>query len=294
MTSVDVLSLYKKFGNFFKIQGGSLGKVYELGAEIDDSVDKTTTILFGGKYYSFVAYPNSTECQVTQDILTSFLRKRLPLALKDRGYNFRKKYHAYKDNNDEVKHSHQNIFRIFKGFEYRIVALENEVFICIDPRVILESVSSIADLIQRGISPSYLNDFSARYIDDEGFRIDGYLVETATGKELAQKPNSSYFCRINRYRKEKEEPEEEIVPAERVFPESRPELIQEFLERLGIDFGLIRLMRSLSFLDSPTPSLDRLVQTIRRVEELVTSGVFPLKFDGFSFNLDNQPIVLKL
>jgi len=296
MTSVDVMSLYKKFGNFFKIQINSHGKVYELGAEIDDSVDETTTIHYNGKYYSFVAYPNSTKCEVTQDILTRFLRKRLSLALKDKGYKFRKKYRAYKDNQDEVKHPHVTSFRIFKGFEYRILALENEndVFLCIDPRVILESVFSIADLVQKGISPSCLSDFSVRYIGDEGFRIDGYLVETATGKELAQESNSSYFCRINRYRKEKEEPEEETVPAEGVFPESRPELIQEFLKILGIEFDLIRLVRSLSFLDSPTPSLDRLVQTIKRVEELNSSGIFPLKFDGFSFGLDKQPIILKL
>jgi len=58
-------------------------------------------------------------------------------------------------------------------------------------------------LIQKGLPSSALNDFSVRYLGDEGFRIDGYLLETATGEELAQEQESDYFCRINRYRKEK-------------------------------------------------------------------------------------------
>jgi hypothetical protein len=293
MTSADIMSLYRKFGNLFRIQVNSIGKIYDLGTEIDASIDETTTVHHNGRYYSFVAYPNSAECQATQDIVTSFLRKRFSLALERKGYSFRKKYRVYKED-DEIKHPYQNIFRVFKGFEYRIVALENDMFLCLDPCVILESVSSIADLIRRGIPPSYLNSFSVRYIGSEGFRIDGYLIETATGKDFTQEPNLSYFCRINRYRKVKEEPEEEIVLAERVFPESRPELIQEFLKILGIEFDLIRLVRSLSFLDSPTPSLDRFVQTIKRVEELISLGVFPLQFDGFSFELNKQPIILKL
>lgn len=294
MSSVDIMSLYKKFGNLFKINVKSLGKIYELGTEIDDSLDKKATIYYDGKYYSFKAYKGSNQSDLTQEILTRFLRKNFYLALRNKGYRFPKKYRTYRGEEDKVTQPHPDIFRIFKGFRYSIIDLENDVFLCIDPCVILESVSSVADLIHRGIPPSSLNDFSVRCIGDEGFRIDGYLTETATGKALAQESNSDYFCRINRYRKEKGEPEEEIVPAKNVFSESRPELIQTFLGRLGIDFDIIRLIRSLSFLDSPTPSLDRFVQTMNRVDELNSSGIFPLKFGKFSFELNKQPIVLKL
>lgn len=293
MSSIDFMSLYKRFGNFFKIEAKSLGKAYELGAEINNSINEKTTIFYNGKYYSFKDYGGSNESKLTHDVLLRFLGKRFFLALKDKGYKFRKRYCAYKDE-DEVNQPHKDIFRIFRGFVYRIIISENDFFLCIDPRVILESVSSIADLTQMGLSPSNLNDFSVRYVGDEGYRIDGYLLETATGKELAQESKSNYFCRINRYRKEKEEPEEEVVPAEKVFPESRPELIQTLLERLGIGFDIIRLIRSLSFLDSPTPFTDRFVQTMKRIEEFIASAMFPLKFGGFSFELDRQPVIIKL
>lgn len=293
MSSIDFMSLYKRFGNFFKIHLKSLGKAYELGMEINDSIDKRTTIFYNGQYYSFEAHGGSNESELTQEILARFLGKRFFLALKEHGYEFTKRYCAYKDE-DELEQPHQDIIRIFRGFVYRIVTIENEFFLCIDPHVILKPVSSIADLIQKGLSPSDLNEFSVRYIGSEERGIDGYLLDTATGKELAQELKSKYFCRINRYRKEKEEPEEEIVPAEKVLPESRPELIQTLLQALEIDFDVIRHIRSLSFLDSPTPSTDRFVQTMKRVEELIDSGVFPLEFDGFSFELDRRPIIIKL
>lgn len=292
MSSIDIISLYKRFGNFFKIHAKSLGKIYELGSEISSSIDDKTTIYYNGKYYSFRSYSGSHKSELTDDILVRFLRKRFYLSLKSTDYRFRrKKYCAYKD---EIKQTYRDIFRIFKGFVYRIIFLENDFFLCIDPRIILESVSSIANLIQRGVLPSHLIDFSVRYESGEGFRIDGYLLETATGKELSQGLKSDYFCRINRYRKEKEEPVEEIVPAKNVFPESRPELLQSLLERLGIDYSIIRVVRSLSFLDSPTPSTDRFVRTMKIVEEFNDSGIFPLKFGGFLFKLDKQPIIIKL
>lgn len=153
---------------------------------------------------------------------------------------------------------------------------------------------SIADLIQKGLSPSELNDFSVRYLGDEGIGIDGYLLETATGKGLSQgEVESGYFCKIKKYRKEKEEPDEEIIHAKRVFPESRPELIQVLLERLGIDFDVIGLMRTLSFLDSPTASKDRFVHT-KKIIDQINEQIFPLKFGDFVFNLNTQPIIIKL
>jgi len=44
MSSIDFMGLYKRFGNFFKMEAKSLGKIYEIGAEINDSINKETTI----------------------------------------------------------------------------------------------------------------------------------------------------------------------------------------------------------------------------------------------------------
>jgi len=79
-----------------------------------------------------------------------------------------------------------------------------------------------------------------------------------------------------------------------VFPESRPELIQKLLEMLAIDFDITRLLRSLSFLDSPTPSKDRLVQTMKIARALEENEIFPLKFGDFVFKMEAQPVIIKL
>ncbi|TET19798.1 hypothetical protein E3J74_04845 [Candidatus Bathyarchaeota archaeon] len=289
------MSLYDRFGNFFKIEVDKVGKTYDLGVEINDSVDRKTTIYLDGKYFSYSACEGASESELTQEVLERLLRKQFYLALRDKDYELKKgrKYCAYRLE-DESRHAYKDVFRIFNGFVYRIVTMESDMFLCIDPRVVIESVCSIAYLVQKGLPFSVLNDFSVRYLRDKGYRIDGYLLETSTGEELAQEQKSEYFCRINRYRREEKEPEEEIVNAERVFPESRPELIQRLLRMLRIDFDVLRLTRSLSFLDSPTPSKDRLAQTMKIVKKLKENEIFPLEFGDFAFKIEMQPIIIKL
>jgi len=123
------MSLYDRFGNFFKIEVDKLGKIYELGAQINDSVDRKKTIYLDGRYFSYNAYEGASESELTQEILERLLRKQFYLALKAKDYEFKegRKYRAYRVE-DEVRHAYKDIFRIFKGFVYRVVVLESDIF----------------------------------------------------------------------------------------------------------------------------------------------------------------------
>jgi hypothetical protein len=292
MASIDVLSLYDKFGNFFEINIEKMGKVFEM-PEIDETVDRDTTIRWSGKYLSFSEYKGSKETQASPEILKGFLAKQLYLKLKAEGYKSRKKisYCVYRDA-DEVKQDYGDIFRVFRGFSYRVLVLDKSYFLCIDPHITLETMSSIAHLIQRGLIASDL-EFPVRYKTEESFRIDGYLLDTAIGTEFDQNLEPTYFCKIKRYRVKKDEPSEDIVSAETVFPESRPELIQRLLEKLGIYYNIIKLQRNLSFIDSRTASKDRFAETIRIVNG-IQSEIFPLAFGDFLAKLNPKPIIIKM
>jgi hypothetical protein len=222
-----------------------------------------------------------------------FLGKNLVIALQNQDYEFPRHYRCYRPATDEVSQSERDIFKLFNGFTYQIIILDNDFYLCVDPRVIVTVVSSVSDFIKKGIPYNYFNEnpLSVRYREGEEYKIDGFLIEVIPGKDLPQ-PAEGYFCKIKRYRKI-ENQNIDIVPAGAVYPENRPEIVQALLEKLGRRTELMRLIRRQGFLDSPTPSLDRFVQTLKRVEELSTS-VFPLNFGDFTFQLEKQPIVVKV
>lgn len=289
MSTINVLDIYNQFGNFFEIDCSQMGKVYVIGDKIDETIDEGTVTHYMGKYLSYLPYEKSIEIEPNIQILQRFVGKRFSINLKNKGYELRKRkmYCAYRATTDNVTHPHQDIFSVYKGFVYRILILEEKLSLCIDPHLTLETKCSIDYLARKGIDASELNDFSVHYTSGEMYGIDGYLISTEKGS------SEEYICKIKRYRKTEDEPPEEIISANKVFPEPRPELIQRFLERLGLSYDVIGLQRSLSFLDSKTASKDRFRATLDIVNRLSEEGVFPLEFGGFIIKVKTQPMIIK-
>jgi len=286
VTSINILDLYERFGNFFEIdyQGGS---IYLLGDDVEKTVDQDAVVRFMGKFYSYKPYKNSSKTQPNLGILQRFIGKQFEKKLAAKGYKLRKwGYCAYRTE-DEVNQPHQDIFSLFKGFVYRILTLEEKLSLCIDPHLILQANCSIYDLMQKGIPAHELNDFPVRYATPENIGIDGYLIDTFKGSQ------EEFVCKVKKYRKVENESQEEIISADRVYPESRPELLQKFIAGLGSSYSIIDLQRRLSFLDSATASRDRFLATLDMIARL-SKEVFPLKFGDFVVNVKAQPIIIKL
>jgi len=229
--------------------------------------------------YSYERIPGSRPIKPEKDLLKSMITKQFALKLKNLGYRFKGKYRVYKEE-AEVENPYKDIFSIYRGFEFRILLLNEDIYLCIDPKIIFKFNSSIKQLIEKGANPNSLKDFSVSYsAEREG--IDGYLIETASIGE-------DFVCKIKNYRDFREVE----ISADKVFPEPRPELIQKLLNEIGVQYDVIGLQRKLSFLDSKTASRDRLYKTLEIIKRL-KSEVFPLKFGEFEVNIEETPVVVR-
>lgn len=277
INEAGIFTIYDRFGNLFPLNC-KVGKLYQL---ITPSDKKDEAILLNGKYYSYMFEEGLIEVQPTVQMIKRIITKQFILKLKNAGYRvIRKKYVAYHKQN-EMDLPHRDIFSIFDGFEFRIMTLNNNLMICINPRLVIRANCSVEYLIKSGINPDKLKDFSVRYKGDEG-RVDGYLIETIAEREC-------YLCRIKNYREFKEE----TIPAGRVFPEPKPELIQYIIELLNRNFDLITKQRELSFLNSKTASKDRFYKTLE-IATMLKKSIFPINFGDWEVNLETTPIVIKL
>jgi len=275
------IGIYQRFGNLFRLKCNR-GKLFV--SEFDpsglESIKKEEIIFFEGKFYSYRNFSGAKEIDPDIRVLKSMITKQFGLKLRNCGYRFKGKYIAYKE---EVEHPHKDIFNVFEGFEFRIILLNEEFFLCVDPHIVFRTSCSINYLLSQGFDQGSLSDFSVSYSGEERMRIDGYLIETV-------KEGNAHFCQIKNFR----DFAEVKVPADKVFPESRPELIQMILDKLGRNFDVASLQRKLSFLDSKTASKDRLMKTLEIIQRLKQEKIFPLEFGEFKVELEDNPVVVKL
>ncbi|MCS7365261.1 MAG: hypothetical protein NDF54_07495 [archaeon GB-1867-035] len=275
---IDVFRIYQRLGNFFRMKYNQ-GRMFESRSEPSEVIRREEVIFFEGKFYSYKSFPEARETTFNLRVLKSMITKQFALKLKNNGYKFKRKYIAYRE---EVEQPHKDIFSVFKGFEFRIILLDDQIFLCIDPHIVFKVNCSIDYLLSQGFDRSLLSDFSVSYSGEEGKRIDGYLIETVEESNVN-------LCRIKKFR----DFTEVKILANNVFPEPRPELIQMILDGLGRNFNVISLQRKLSFLDSKTASKDRLMRTLEIVQRL-KEEVFPLEFGEFKVELEDNPVVVKL
>jgi len=283
MSTLDVFKVYARFGNFFRIHY-TTGKLFRWDGDPREEIGYDKTIVFEGKVYSYEGGEGALEITLTPQILKSMITKQFALRLRNVGYRFRGDYRAYKLES-QIGHTYSDFFSIFQGFEFRTVLVDESILLCIDPHIMLRINYSLGQLIQKGVPPSQLSDFSVTFSsEDERERIDGYLIEILK----RESEEASFFCKIKGYR----DFAEVMAPVDSVFPESRPELIQELLRKLGIEYDVVALQRQLSFLDSKTASRDRLLKTLEIVKQL-QNEIFPLQFGEFKVELEAEPVVIR-
>jgi hypothetical protein len=287
MTAINILDLYERFGNFFEVDLRA-GPVYLVEQDNGSPFDRRTMISFAGKVFSCEPRKDSVEfSEPSLEIFQRFVSNQFEINLIDKGYKLRKWGYCAHKPNEPVPQPHQDIFSLFKGFVYRFRTIEEKITLCIDPHLVLQTNSSIHYLIQKGIPVAELNDFSVRYDTEDQSGISGYLLSS---NEVSP---GEVYCKIKRFRNVGSKIQEETVNADKVFPESRPELLQKFVDKQGSHYSIIDLQRKMSFLDSKTASRDRFMSTLDIVTTL-SQEIFPLKFGNSIAGIKTQPIVIKL
>ena len=289
MGDIDILDIYEKFANFFELTISSNGEIYEFDftpGQVISEDEWKHSILYLGKRYSCKSADNARRTDLDSEILRRFISKAFSNALREKGYWFRGKYVAFLPT-QEITQPHRDIFRMYDGFTHRILNLTDHFLLCIDPHLALRFIARVDQLVQMGINPNHMSDFSVSYKKEGEKRIDGYLLETIRNP-------SGLACRVRTYREDDESVSEETVDASITVPEPKPELIQKFLQDLRSNFDVVSFQRKFSFLDSKTPSRDRFAKTLEIVNNLSKLGIFPLQFGDFKVQLSTTPLIVKV
>lgn len=203
-------------------------------------------------------------------ILKSILMKIISKALSNKGFEISTKkengkiagYFVYHDN-DRFLHSSEDIFRLIKGFEYRIRIDNNVFYFIIDYKTKFIATASYSQLMQKGIAPEFLIN---RYVifSENTKRSKGKVIAIDSGvckiKDLCGKD-----CTIN---------------LDFVYPETKPHNLNIILQLLGRRDNAVIIQRKATFLDIKQASKRRL-GVIKEILDNLQNKIFPIEYEGF-------------
>ena len=261
-------------GNLFPIEVEK-GSVYEISAETANTLDFGDRIFWSQRHFTIqpigrVLSEDELEISLVKAFVTKQFFSRLPVA----GYRTRRERSEFGDLNTTafkedalVNRQHLDIVRLYRGFDARTLLVGDTIYLCVDPRVLVKSVGSIAHLISRGVALGGLLGLAVYFYDDgPGHPRSGYLLsaeDMVNGRVLDAGTG-----------------QQTEVPLDNVFPANRPEILRTVLALLGISYDIVREVRVASFLYRRDAPRHRLQRTLEIVQDLA-AHVFPLEFGEF-------------
>jgi len=228
-----------------------------------------------GYYYTWdlSALADHYEYEVIKDIdiflLKSLVTRIFQLLLKSEGYEIRRdrlgNYDVF-DPRNLILHESQDIFKILKGFEYRIRVYGDFLYLAVDYKIRFEPVASIGELIDKGVDPEFFfGNFVILNEDD--------------------KPKKCLVEKINEEEAEVRDLREELhrVSTREIYPEPKPHVLDEVLKLLGRKANAVMLQRKATFLDIRQASRRRLHEIRNIIDSLRT--LFSKGYNGFEIEL---------
>ena len=260
--------------NLFKLIFEEEKKIYRY-LEIPSGEKESNFNKKGNEYFSLRKIGNPEEVEFNPYLIRKIIDNNFRVRLGIKGYRFKSAYAVYKEV-EKVQHRSDNesIFSIFKGFKYRFVPLNNDLFLCIDYNLILQLNASIQDFLDLGVlrkdlignsvevrAREHKNGQLVRIGDDNICTIDFYDTETA----------------------------EQSVSTNEVYLLCRPEVLQYLLGKLGRPEKIILIQRRYSLLNPRR----RLSEIKNIVMELNKEEIFPLNVGNLIIYLENEPLPIE-
>jgi len=175
MVSKDTFSIYQRFGNMFPLKCEK-GAVYEVSRNPETQYEEDAMVYWKGLYFTFLPELSlSKKIDPPLELIKSFIKKQFPLALKRKGYKFQMEccYHP----TDEAQQTQKDIFSMFRGFKFRLLSLDEDLLLCIDPHLVIVVNATIEYLAKKYENLNEINDFSVKWNLGTGENIDGYLIK---------------------------------------------------------------------------------------------------------------------
>ncbi len=184
------------------------------------------------------------------------------------------KTNAYQLNNPiyEVKQGDKIIISILPGFRFSIRKLSDELFLIIDPRVLLK--------------PRVTLEYISSHIDlnKELIGMDAFDKESKTSGKIISISDGEVILKTNK----------EVLKANHrnIYPNMKTHHLQRLINALGISYDIDAESKKYSLLTVVGAPKIRAKRT-KELAELIGSSVFPLKIDDHNINLDINPVKLK-
>ena len=287
MVDIKIDDIYRKPSNFFQLDVSSKGKIYKVPQDYEPSKDQPSFTIYdkesGGRFDCFKFSNNCEEIEIQTWMLKSFITKSIGIALKKNGYltskrgsNFDSSYLAY-SLSSEIEHADKDIYRIFDGFEYRIVLIDGIFCFCINPHLKIKTESSIKYLLQEELPAEQVATLGAEYFAN-GERLRCNIISASQSK-----------CRI----RDIDTGEDKEVKSEDVFLISKPDILQSILLILRRKSNIIEIQRKYSFLSDKEASKARFHKTIE-IAAILAEKIFPLTFGDFRVEFIPKTISLRM
>jgi len=279
---------FSQYTNWFRLVISD-GAIYRIPVSTTSEIPVEYYLRHDGEYYSLKYEKGYQPVHPTDMLLRRIIIHGFRDALSNEGFTF-KGFHNYLAywSKLSLPQPHNDVFSAYTGFEFRVIEYEGEEqpehFLVINPHIVFEMNMSIKELVLRSISPLWFGGYCVKVFseeDDQIGRIDGFLVETWIAQDEVR-------CRIIDARTGTEE----VMDANQIYLEPRPEIIRAVLQELGSDFDVVEFQRDKSFLSSPVASRDRFLKTQEIVRDylLKRAKVFPIQIGEFRVDIDPGPV----
>jgi len=284
---IEIDGVYRKPSNLFHLNVVLFGKVYRIPHGFIGTYDENLEIYdhtTGQKLVCAKIRANLQEITPSSSIIKSYIIKYFTLELKRNNYSmnrvggkFESSYYAHSPSK-AIHTEDQDIYKIFDGFEYRILCIEDTFFLCLNPHLKIEMVASVKELMGKGLPPDVVVSLKATYRDNQGNSHRCILV-SLKGDTCALR-NMDYGR------------DEEINVADiHIIP--RPEILQYILNKLQRSSNIIQTQRQYSFLAQKEAAKARFNKTMEIATD-VASKIFPLCFGDFKIEFVPKTISLRL
>ena len=262
--------------NLFKLKFDGEKRIYKYD-EIPEPENEYDFVRRGNEYYSMKKVGSPEETDFNLYTIRKLIENAFKRKLSSDLYKFWGKwdYTAYTENN-KILHNRQNesIFSMFKGFEYRFAPVMDDMFLCVDYKLIIKVNASIKDFLNLNATKQSLIGNSVEFKDIDKGKSNGTLISISDKGD----------CIVDFY-----EGGMESVSADELYLLCRPEVIQHILKEIGQPEDVVLLQRQYSLLNPRR----RLVEIKDIVKKLNEEQCFPILIEGLEIILDDKPLPIE-
>lgn len=202
---------------------------------------------------------------ILKDIITTIFKK----VLEKHGYKIdanRLTNYFVRKEDYTIPHENEDVFKIVKGFEYRIRAHGGLLYLVLDYKTSIEPNMSIQGLIGEGIESQFFLDTFVKF-EKEDRKIKGKIESLdSTDAEIKDFRGSIHKVQLDL-----------------IYPETKSYMLDRILSKLDRKKNAVFLQRSATFLNIKQASRRRLDEIKRIKDEL--SELFPLEYSGFKIQI---------